>query len=211
MVDAKKLKEIFLDIGEVIEQNKLYLSELDGAIGDGDHGLNMSKGFKALNDKMSQIDTDDISTILKTCGMTLVSTVGGSSGPLYGTAFMKGALVTVNKTSLDVNDYMNILQQALDGIKARGKSKEGEKTLIDALLPAITAGSKALSHNKSDKEILNAISEAAKDGMEKTIDIIATKGRASYLGERSKGHQDPGATSMYLILDTITKKVLGEN
>ena len=82
MVDAKRLKEIFLDIGEVIEQNKLYLSELDGAIGDGDHGLNMSKGFKALNDKMSQIDTDDISTILKTCGMTLVSTVGGSSGPL---------------------------------------------------------------------------------------------------------------------------------
>ena len=210
MVDAKKLKEIILAIGQVIEQNKLYLSELDGTIGDGDHGLNMSKGFKALNNKISEINTDDIATILKVCGMTLVSTVGGSSGPLYGTAFIKGALVTANKTSIDVNDYINILQQALDGIKARGKSKEGEKTLIDALSPAITAGSEALSHNMSDKEILNAISEAAKDGMEKTIDIMATKGRASYLGERSKGHQDPGATSMYLILNTITKNILGE-
>lgn len=210
MIDAKKLKEIFLDIGQIIEENKLYLSELDGAIGDGDHGINMSKGFKALNNKMSEINTDDISTILKTCGITLVSTVGGSSGPLYGTAFMKGALVTSNKTSLDVNDYINILHQALEGIKVRGKSNEGEKTLIDSLAPAIRAGKEALSCNKSDKEILNAISEAAKDGMEKTIDIMATKGRASYLGERSKGHKDPGATSMYLILDTITKSIVGE-
>lgn len=206
MINGNRLKDILNKISVVIEKEKLYLSELDAAIGDGDHGLNMSKGFKAVVEKVNDIPEEDLGNILKNCGMALVSNVGGASGPLYGTAFMKAASVVTKKSCMDINDFIRVLEMSLEGIKMRGKSTEGEKTMIDTLAPAIEAGKKALDENKSSKDILIAIRDAAKSGMENTKNIVATKGRASYLDKRSIGHQDPGATSMYLILNTIAEE-----
>jgi len=138
--------------------------------------------------------------------MTLVSTVGGASGPLYGTAFMKASTVVNKKESIDINDFVNMLNEALEGIKMRGKSVEGEKTMIDTLSPALEASKKALEEGKSYEDVLSALIKKAKEGMENTKNIIATKGRASYLKERSLGHKDAVATSMYLILNTIVEK-----
>ena len=208
MVSGEDIKGILRRISMIIETNKLYLSELDAAIGDGDHGLNMSKGFKAVIKKTEELPDDDLGNILKSSGMALVSNVGGASGPLYGTAFMKAGMILLNKSTMNINDFIEMLQVALDGIKMRGKATEGEKTMIDALSPAIKAGKKAIDEEKTSKEILALIRDAAKEGMEYTKNIIATKGRASYLGERSLGHQDAGATSMYLILNTITEELV---
>lgn len=210
MINGSDVKRILRKINVMLEENKLYLSELDAAIGDGDHGLNMSKGFKAVVEKIEVLSDDDIGNILKSSGMALVSNVGGASGPLYGTALMKGGMVLQNKSTMNINDFIEILQVALDGIKMRGKAIEGEKTMIDSLSPAINAGKKAKAEEKASKEILLAIRDAAKEGMDKTINIIATKGRASYLGERSIGHQDAGATSLYLILNTIVEDLVEE-
>lgn len=210
MINGSDVKRILRKINVMLEENKLYLSELDAAIGDGDHGLNMSKGFKAVVEKIEVLSDDDIGNILKSSGMALVSNVGGASGPLYGTALMKGGMVLQNKSTMNINDFIEILQVALDGIKMRGKAIEGEKTMIDSLSPAINAGKKAKAEEKTSKEILLAIRDAAKEGMDKTINIIATKGRASYLGERSIGHQDAGATSLYLILNTIVEDLVEE-
>jgi len=208
MVSGEDIKGILRRISMIIETNKLYLSELDAAIGDGDHGLNMSKGFKAVIKKTEELPDDDLGNILKSSGMALVSNVGGASGPLYGTAFMKAGMILLNKSTMNINDFIEMLQVALDGIKMRGKATEGEKTMIDALSPAIEAGKKAIDEEKNAREILILIRDAAKEGMEYTKNIIATKGRASYLGERSLGHQDAGATSMYLILNTITEELV---
>ncbi|MDU4589385.1 dihydroxyacetone kinase subunit DhaL [Clostridium sp.] len=208
MVNGEELKNIFNKINIVIEENKLYLSELDAAIGDGDHGLNMSKGFKAVVKKINDLEEDDLGKILKACGMALVTNVGGASGPLYGTALLNGSKAVAKKNCININDFIEILQASLDGIKMIGKAMEGEKTMIDALSPALEAGRKALGENKSSKDILIAIRDAAKEGMENTKNIIATKGRASYLDERSLGRQDAGATSMYLILNTIAEEFI---
>ncbi|MBW6411102.1 dihydroxyacetone kinase subunit DhaL [Clostridium weizhouense] len=210
MVTVKEVKDILIEIEKIIEENKLYLSELDAAIGDGDHGLNMSKGFKAVIEKVKDLPDDDLGNILKNSGMALVSNVGGASGPLYGTAFMKAAMVVNKKNEMDINDFIKVLEEALGGIKMRGKGQEGEKTMIDTLSPSIEAAKKSIEENKSVKEVLLEIKEAAKKGMEHTKDIIATKGRASYVGERSIGHIDAGATSMYLILNTIVEKLTKE-
>ncbi|ACD53751.1 dihydroxyacetone kinase [Clostridium botulinum] len=210
MVTVKEVKDILVKVEKVIEENKLYLSELDAAIGDGDHGLNMNKGFKAVVEKIKDLPEDDLGNIFKNSGMALVSNVGGASGPLYGTAFMKAAMVVNKKSEMDINDFVKVLEEALGGIKMRGKGQEGEKTMIDTLSPAIEAGNKSIGENKSVKEVLLEIKEAAKNGMEHTKEIVATKGRASYVGERSIGHIDAGATSMYLILDTIVEELTKE-
>lgn len=206
-MNCEEVKGVLSKINDVLEEKKLYLTELDAAIGDGDHGLNMSKGFKALVKKLTDITEEDLGEIFKVAGMALLSNVGGAAGPLYGTALLKSATVINKKSSMDINDFINILEISLDGIKMRGKSKEGEKTMIDALAPAVRSGRKAIQENKNEKEVLNAIAEGARKGMEETKSIIATKGRASYLGERSLGHQDPGATSIYLILNTIAENI----
>ena len=207
MINGKKVKEILNKINTVIDENKLYLSELDAAIGDGDHGLNMNKGFTSVVEKMDTIKDEDISTIIKSSGMALVSNVGGASGPLYGTAFMKASMVIAKKEEIDIKDFVSMLEAALDGIKMRGKGVCGEKTMIDTLEPAFEAGKKALDENLDTNDVLTRIKEAAEKGMLSTKDVIATKGRASYVGERSIGHQDAGATSMYLILKTISEEV----
>ncbi|OPF51233.1 dihydroxyacetone kinase subunit L [Clostridium baratii] len=202
-MDSKKVIEILIKVSEKIDKNKEYLTELDAVIGDGDHGLNMSKGFKAVSDKLKAEEDDNIGNILKKTGMTLVSNVGGASGPLYGTAFMKASMALKDKNEIDINDFLSALKLALEGIKSRGKSTEGEKTMIDALSPAIKSMEDSIKNGDSYIEVLEKGKDAALEGVEFTKTIKATKGRASYLGDRSIGHQDPGATSCFYILETI--------
>ncbi|WP_338596425.1 dihydroxyacetone kinase subunit DhaL [Clostridium baratii] len=202
-MDSKKVIEILIKVSEKIDKNKEYLTELDAAIGDGDHGLNMSKGFNAVSDKLKAEEDDNIGNILKKTGMTLVSNVGGASGPLYGTAFMKASMALKDKKEIDINDFLSALKLALEGIKSRGKSTEGEKTMIDALSPAIKSMEDSIKNGDSYIEVLEKGKDAALEGVEFTKTIKATKGRASYLGDRSIGHQDPGATSCFYILETI--------
>lgn len=206
-ITLTNLIDIMYKIDDVLESNKTLLSELDAAIGDGDHGINMTRGFHAVKEKLRTSTSNNAGDMLKTIGMTLVSNVGGASGPLYGTAFMKASLVVKDNKNLDIVDFLNIMEAALGGIKLRGKAEAGEKTMVDAVIPAINALKDGINSNLKPIEILFNAKEAAKDGVEFTKTIIATKGRASYLGERSIGHQDPGATSTYLMLQVIYDEV----
>ncbi|HEX6484528.1 MAG TPA: dihydroxyacetone kinase subunit DhaL [Ktedonobacteraceae bacterium] len=190
-------------LAHVLHENRDYLTQLDSAIGDADHGINMDRGFKAVTDKLPTVATMDIGSILKTVGTTLVSTVGGASGPLYGTAFLRAGMATSGKYELNEADVITMLEAALEGIKARGKAQPGEKTMVDALSPALAAAKDAEADNLGLPQLLHHAADAAETGMKATIPMLATKGRASYLGERSVGHQDPGATSSWLILKTL--------
>jgi dihydroxyacetone kinase-like protein len=202
-----KVIEIINKIADKIEENKLFLTELDAAIGDGDHGLNMSKGFHAVREKLKVDPGTNIGDILKKTGMTLVSNVGGASGPLYGTAFMKASVEVTGKEEIDIRDFEKMLIAALEGIKMRGKAVLEDKTMVDAIEPALRELSKGLGQGLSGKEALREAVDAAYRGVEHTKDILARKGRASYLGERSIGHQDAGATSSAIILETIYEAI----
>lgn len=202
------IHEVMAVVAENIIHNKQYLTDLDGAIGDGDHGINMARGFAAVSAKLLAVGTDtDIGTIMKTIGMTLISTVGGASGPLYGTAFLRAAGPSLGKYELDIETTGLMLAAAITGIKERGKASRGEKTILDALEPAYDAFMDGASNKKSLAECLKFACEAARQGVEFTKTIVATKGRASYLGERSIGHQDPGATSSYIMLQTAVESI----
>jgi len=192
-------------LADVIIANKEKLTELDAAIGDADHGINMTRGFEAVRVKLSAAEQmEDIGGVLKLVGMTLISTVGGASGPLYGTAFIRAAAVAQGKTVIDSDIVAQMFKAAIGGIKDRGKAVRGEKTMLDALEPAYEAFTQAMVRGESLTDCLTLATAAAASGVEYTKTIIATKGRASYLGERSIGHQDPGATSSYLMLATLT-------
>jgi len=196
--------EAMAAIGQTIIKNKQFLTDLDAAIGDGDHGINMARGFEAVGAKLQLLGADkDIGTILKTVGMTLISSVGGASGPLYGTAFLRAASQCMGKNELDTETATRMMAAAITGIKERGKAIRGEKTMLDALEPAYDAFVAAAGGQKSLIESLESACMAAREGVEFTKTIVATKGRASYLGERSIGHQDPGATSSYIMLQTL--------
>ena len=187
----------------VLEANKGYLTDLDSAIGDADHGTNMDRGFKKVMEKLPTVADKDIGNILKTVGMTLISTVGGASGPLYGTFYLRGGMAADAKEELDADDLVNVLQGAVDGIIQRGRAQPGDKTMVDALLPALAALKQAVADGQELPAAVAAAVAAAEQGMKDTIPLQARKGRASYLGERSIGHQDPGATSSYLILNAL--------
>lgn len=192
-------------IADVLQENRAYLTQLDSAIGDADHGTNMDRGFTSVRGKFPTMETMDMSTCLKTVGTTLVSTVGGASGPLYGTAFLRAGMAISGKQELAAADVVAMLEAFLGGIVARGKAQPGEKTMVDALTPALAAAKQALSEGASLAVITRRAHEAAGEGMKATIPMLATKGRASYLGERSIGHQDPGATSSWLILGCLAE------
>lgn len=200
MVSTEKLIEIVTAMAQTIQENKDFLTELDMPIGDSDHGINLARGFQAVVAKLPTLADKDGGTILKNVGMTLVSTVGGASGPLYGTAFMKAGGAMGGKMDLGLDDLLTMLNVAIEGVKMRGKATTGEQTMLDAMVPAYEAIRDTVG---SDADRLKAGLAAARDGVERTKDMIATKGRASYLGERSLGHQDPGATSFTLLLEVI--------
>lgn len=188
---------------QVFHDNNAFLTQLDSAIGDADHGINMDRGFQAVAVKLPGMENADISTILKTVGSTLVSTVGGASGPLYGTAFLRAGLATTDKQTLEAPDVIAMFEASLVGLKARGKAQAGEKTILDALTPAIVAAQQAQEQQASLSQVIQSLADGAETGMKSTIAMQATKGRASYLGERSIGHQDPGATSCWLLLQAL--------
>ena len=192
-------------VAQVIAENKTYLTDLDAAIGDADHGVNMNRGFQAVLNKMPEMEGKDIGTIFKTIAMTLLSTVGGAGGPLYGTFFLQAGMNSAGKTELSLEDWLTVLDAATKGVIARGKAEPGDKTMVDALLPAVEALRKSVGDHQTLGEALKASAEAAEQGMKATTPMVARKGRASYLGERSAGHQDPGATSSYLILNAAAE------
>ncbi len=187
----------------IIEQNKDYLTELDAAIGDADHGINMNRGFQKVIAQLPSVADKDIGTIFKTVSMTLISNVGGASGPLYGTFFLKASAAVAGKQELTGEDISALLQAGVEGAAQRGKANLGDKTMLDALSPAASAFQQAIAVGASVAEALQQAVAAAEQGMKNTIPLVAKKGRASYLGDRSAGHQDPGATSAYLILKTL--------
>ena len=187
---------------EVVVENKDYLTDLDSAIGDADHGINMYRGFQAVLTKLPAVEDKDIGTILKTVGMTLLSTVGGAAGPLYSTVFIQAGNKLKGKMELSLSDWAVALEAATGGVVNLGKAVLNDKTMVDALTPAVQALNEAVKQGLSMNEALKESANAAEKGMKATIPLVARKGRASYLGERSAGHQDPGATSSFLLLDT---------
>jgi dihydroxyacetone kinase-like protein len=188
-----------------IAENKEYLTDLDSAIGDADHGINMNRGMQAVLAKIDGLETNDIGLLFKTVGMTLVSTVGGAGGPLYGTLFLQLGVATGGMTEIDAKAWLEALRAAVSGVQARGKAEAGDKTMLDALMPARDALAEAVGEGAGFAEALRRSMEAGEDGAKATIPLVARKGRASYLGERSAGHQDPGATSSYLLLKTAAE------
>ncbi|MCQ2510500.1 MAG: dihydroxyacetone kinase subunit DhaK [Lachnospiraceae bacterium] len=213
-IGKAELLKVITAMADAIEKEKLYLTELDNVIGDGDHGINMARGFQAVMANMDTLQTMDCSGILTETGKILMKTVGGSSGPLYGTAFRKAGGCLKNKGSISLGDFVEMLEVSIAAIMKLGKSTEGEKTMLDAIGPALRALQKAvadagdsLNNSLNSKDALLAAVNAAEEGVAYTKGIAATKGRASYLGERSIGHEDPGAVSFTLILKTIAETV----
>ncbi|MCB7137663.1 dihydroxyacetone kinase subunit DhaL [Cellulosimicrobium marinum] len=186
---------------ERIAGAKDELTELDRQIGDGDHGENLDRGFRAVVAKLDGTPPPgQIGDVLKLVATTLMSSVGGASGPLYGTAYLRAAKVT-GLPELDAHGVVALLEGALEGITARGKAATGEKTMVDAWQPAVDAAEAAAESGAAPVDVLDAAARAAREGAASTVPLVATKGRASYLGERSAGHQDPGATSTALLLE----------
>lgn len=190
-------------IGHVMEANKEFLTQLDAAIGDADHGINMERGFKKVNSQLSTVADKDIGSIFKSTGMALISSVGGASGPLYGTFFLRAGTAASGKHELNTIELADVLKAGLTGVIERGKAQVGDKTMVDALTPAVKAFEQAAEDGVGIAEALGQTVAAAEQGMKDTISLIARKGRASYLGERAIGHQDPGATSVYLIIKAL--------
>ena len=186
---------------EVIDQNRTELTTLDRAIGDGDHCENMDRGFTAVTAKMETLPADAVpGDAFKLVATTLISTVGGASGPLVGTAYLKAAGAVAGQAELDGAAIVALLTAARDGIVLRGKAEVGDKTMIDSWTPAVDAAAQAQAEGKTEIEILQAAADAAEKGSESTDSLVARKGRASYLGERAIGHRDPGSVSSALLL-----------
>ena len=182
-----------------IAEQKDYLTQLDSAIGDADHGANMNRGLQAVLAKNADLQNADIGALLKEVAMTLISTVGGASGALYGTFFLQASTIAGNRTELSPSEFGAVLEKGLAGIVLRGKATIGDKTMVDALQPAIKAYKHSIESGETLDQALSKAASAAEEGLKSTVPLVARKGRASYLGERSAGHPDPGATSTVLL------------
>ena len=187
-------------LAQVYAENRERLTELDSAIGDADHGTNMDRGFTAAQQAVAEKEWADVGAMLQAVAMVLIRTVGGASGPLYGTFFLRAGAACAGKTELAAADVVGLFRAGVEGVGQRGKAVAGDKTMVDALLPAVEAMRAALEEGRGLAEILVAGAAAAEGGMRATIPMQARKGRASYLGARSIGHQDPGATSAFLLV-----------
>ena len=193
---SEQVRDWIRRFADVVSEKRMDLVRLDTAIGDGDHGTNMDRGMKKAVEKLDSTEGGDIGADLKNVGMALVSSVGGAAGPLYGTLFLQMGTASAGKSELDLDGWTAAVEAGVKGVQSRGKAEPNDKTMIDALLPAIDA----LREGGELGEALNRSADAAEEGMKATIPLEARKGRASYLGPRSVGHQDPGATSSYLLL-----------
>ncbi|RKD73587.1 dihydroxyacetone kinase DhaL subunit [Sinobaca qinghaiensis] len=193
-------KQWLLAAGRDMQENKGYLSELDQAIGDGDHGHNMARGFAEVEKKIASKTYDDVGGVVKDASMTIISKVGGAAGPLYGTAFLKASGVWKGKAEVSDEEFAEGLKAAIDGIAQRGKSEQGQKTMLDVWIPVLQEAEKGNIEAEQ-------LAQTAKEAMEKTEGIEAKKGRAAYLGERSIGHLDPGAYSSYLLFEALVEAI----
>ena len=208
-IDVATLDRWVRGFADAVTENKDYLTQLDSAIGDADHGANMARGMAAAVAALDGKPPATAAALLKQVGMTLVSTVGGASGPLYGTFFLRMATAAGEVDALDAPTFAKALRAGLEGVVARGKAEPGDKTMFDALAPAVDALDAGLAAGTPLAEALRATAAAAAEGRDATIPMLARKGRASYLGERSAGHQDPGATSTTLLLEAAAAAVDG--
>ncbi len=186
---------------QAVAANREYLTQLDAEIGDADHGINMDRGMSAVVPKVEALTDHDISGLFRTVAMTLISTVGGASGPLYGTVFLQLASSLKGRSEVGLGEWAEAVSAAVAAVQSRGKAQPGDKTMVDALLPAAEALQAAQAEGVPFSEGLARATKAAHGGMEATIPLVARRGRASYLGERSAGHQDPGATSSWLLME----------
>ncbi|BEN12931.1 dihydroxyacetone kinase subunit DhaL [Serratia marcescens] len=191
--------------GEVFSRERDFLTRLDTEIGDADHGLNMNRGFNKVVEKLPSVADKDIGFILKNTGMTLLSSVGGASGPLFGTFFIRAAQAANAKQSLDLPELHQMMQEGVEGVVMRGKAEPGDKTMCDVWWPVVESLGQSAQQNLSVAEALQRAADSAERAVESTITMQARKGRASYLGERSIGHQDPGATSVMLMMKTLAE------
>jgi dihydroxyacetone kinase-like protein len=200
--------DVVKEMAAAMEENRRYLTKLDSEIGDGDHGNNMHRGLQAALERLDGADPSSPADVLKTVSMALVSKVGGAAGPLYGTAFLRASTALQGRDEISAEDAAEALEAALGGIKQRGKAEAGDKTIVDALEPAVEAAKGAASDG-SVAQVFRAAADAAEEGAEATVPLTARKGRASYLGDRAQGHQDPGATSTYYLLDAAARVLEG--
>jgi dihydroxyacetone kinase-like protein len=200
--------DVVKEMAAAMEEHRRYLTKLDSEIGDGDHGNNMHRGFQAALERLDGADPATPAEVLKTVSMALVSKVGGAAGPLYGTAFLRASSAIQDMDEVSAEDAAKALEAALGGIKQRGKAEVGDMTIVDALEPAVEAAKGAASGG-SVAEVFRAAADAAEEGAEATVPLTARKGRASYLGDRAKGHRDPGATSTQYLLDAAARVLEG--
>jgi dihydroxyacetone kinase-like protein len=204
-ITASGIRRWIAEYAGVIAEHRQELVALDRAIGDADHGTNMDRGMQKALEKLEATEGDDIGALLKVVGMALVSSVGGAAGPLYGTLFLQMGAATAGRTELDLDGWTAALEAGVKGVQARGKAEPGDKTMLDALLPAVAA----LESGGEPADALRRSAQAAAEGMRQTIPLEARKGRASYLGPRSVGHQDPGATSSHLLIESAASSLTG--
>jgi dihydroxyacetone kinase-like protein len=202
-ITSTSVREWIHAFADGVAERRTELTQLDTAIGDGDHGTNMDRGMRKAVEKLDAQSGDDIGALLKTVGMALVSSVGGAAGPLYGTLFLQLGTASAGREELDLEGWTAALDAAVTGVQSRGKAQPGDKTMIDALVPALEALRDAGGEDLATA--LRRSADAAEEGMNATTPLEARKGRASYLGPRSVGHQDPGATSAHLLLDTAAR------
>ncbi|MCB0186430.1 MAG: dihydroxyacetone kinase subunit L [Caldilineaceae bacterium] len=209
-ITLTQLQDWLRRYAELIEAQESYLSELDAAIGDGDHGANMMRGMETVRTRLHEEQETEatVSTLMRNVAMTLISSVGGAAGPLYGAFFLRAAKDAGNSQSITLVQLAHMFHSGLEGVQQRGKAVATEKTMIDAMLPAVDALAKAADDDQSVAMAVASAAAAAEGGMKETIMMQATKGRASYLGARSIGHQDPGATSTYYLF-LAAKETLG--
>jgi dihydroxyacetone kinase-like protein len=208
--DTQATLDVIREMAAAMEENRRQLTKLDSEIGDGDHGNNMNRGFQAALERLENADPATPADVLKAVSMALISKVGGAAGPLYGTAFLRASTALGDKEEVSAEDAAEALEAALGGIKQRGKAEVGDKTIVDALQPAVEAAREA-ADGGSVAGVLRAAAGAAEEGAEATVPIRARRGRASYLGARSEGHQDPGATSTYMLLDAAARALEGSS
>jgi phosphoenolpyruvate---glycerone phosphotransferase subunit DhaL len=208
MEDTQTTLEIVRAMAAAMEEHRRELTKLDSEIGDGDHGTNMHRGFQTALERLEGAEPASPADVLKSVSTALISRVGGAAGPLYGTAFLRASTALAEKEEVSPGDAAAALEAALAGVKQRGKAEAGDKTMVDALEPAVEAAKEAASE-ESVAGVFRAAAASAAEGAEATVELAARRGRASYMGQRAVGHKDPGAASTHLLLDAAARTLEG--
>ena len=202
-IEVNQIKKAIIAATESLEENKQDLNKLDAAIGDGDHGRSISRAFGGMVDQIEKMDTEDIGELLKETGKQIVFSSGAAAGPLYGTGIMEAGKAVEGQVSIDLSDLKKMFGAAEEGVKSRGGGKVGEKTMLDTIDPARKAMEEAVEEGLDAKTAFQKVIKAAREGRDSTKEMVSERGRSSRLGERTKGHVDPGAASSFLIIESM--------